>query len=85
MLTSKKFATKRDSSNWMPPSGEIVPIFLSKKWIEVTISLISESLFKITNEMEDTKSALKEAEALVERLRRHLAQLEGMHKILTKK
>jgi hypothetical protein len=45
----------------------------------------NEILFKITNEMEDTRGALKEAEALVERLRRHLAQLEGMHKILTKK
>ncbi len=45
----------------------------------------NEILFKITNEMEDTRGALKQAEALVERLRRHLAQLEGMHKILTKK
>jgi phosphoribosylaminoimidazole carboxylase (NCAIR synthetase) len=45
----------------------------------------NEILFKVTTEMEDTKNALKEAEALVERLRKHLAQLEGMHKILTKK
>jgi len=45
----------------------------------------NEILFKITTEMEDTRSALREAEALVERLKRHLSQLEGMHKILTKK
>jgi len=45
----------------------------------------NEILFKVTTEMEDTKNALKESEALVERLRKHLAQLEGMHKILTKK
>jgi hypothetical protein len=35
--------------------------------------------------MEDTRSALREAEGLVERLRKHLNQLEGIHKILTKK
>lgn len=45
----------------------------------------NEILFKVTNEMEDTKNALREAEALVERLRKHLDQLVGMHKILTKK
>ena len=45
----------------------------------------NEILFKVTNEMEDTRSALREAEALVDRLRKHLDQLVGMHKILTKK
>lgn len=45
----------------------------------------NEILFKVTTEMEDTKAALKEAEALVERLRKHLDQLVGMYKILTKK
>ncbi len=45
----------------------------------------NEILFKVTNEMEDTKSALREAEALVDRLRKHLDQLVGMYKILTKK
>ena len=45
----------------------------------------NEILFKITTEMEDTRGALKDAEALVERLRKHMAQLEGMYKILTKK
>ena len=45
----------------------------------------NEILFKVTNEMEDTRNALREAEALVERLRKHLDQLVGMHKILTKK
>jgi hypothetical protein len=45
----------------------------------------NEILFKITTEMEDTRAALKDAEALVERLRKHMAQLDGMYKILTKK
>ena len=45
----------------------------------------NEILFKITNEMEDTRNALREAEALADRLRKHLDQLVGMHKILTKK
>ena len=45
----------------------------------------NEILFKVTTEMEDTKNALREAEALVERLRKHLDQLVGMHKILTRK
>ena len=45
----------------------------------------NEILFKITTEMEDTQNALREAEALVERLKKHLSQLEGMHKILTRK
>ncbi len=45
----------------------------------------NEILFNVTTQMEDTRNALKEAEALVERLRKHMAQLEGIHKILTKK
>lgn len=45
----------------------------------------NEILFNVTTQMEDTRNSLKEAEALVERLRKHLNQLEGIHKILTKK
>jgi hypothetical protein len=44
----------------------------------------NEILFKVTSDIEDTKGALKEAEALVSRLKNHLAQLEGMYRILTK-
>ncbi len=45
----------------------------------------NEILFKVQVETEDTKNALRQAEQLVERLKKHLAQLEGLHRILTKK
>ena len=45
----------------------------------------NELLFKINTDMEDTKNALKQAEALVDRLRRRLDELQGMYRILTKK
>ena len=45
----------------------------------------NELLFKIQNDMEDTKNALKQAEELTNRLRRRLNELEGMYRILTKK
>lgn len=45
----------------------------------------NELLFKINADMEDTKNALKQAEALVDRLRRRLDELQGMYRILTKK
>ena len=45
----------------------------------------NETLFKVTVEMEDTKSALMQAERLVQRLKRHLTQLEELHRALTKK
>ena len=45
----------------------------------------NEILFKVTVEIEDTKTALKQAEQLVERLKKHLNQLEGLHRTLTKK
>ena len=45
----------------------------------------NEILFKVTVEIEDTKNALKQAEQLIERLKKHLNQLEGLHRILTKK
>lgn len=45
----------------------------------------NEILFKVTVEIEDTKSSLKQAEQLVERLKKHLNQLEGLYRILVKK
>ena len=45
----------------------------------------NEILFKINTDMEDTKSALKQAEALVARLKKRLDELQGMYRILTKK
>ena len=45
----------------------------------------NEMLFKVTTEIEDTRNALRQAEQLVARLKNRLDQLEGMHKILTKK
>jgi hypothetical protein len=45
----------------------------------------NEILFKVQVQMEDTRAELKKAEELVDRLKRHLSQLEGMHRILTKK
>ena len=41
-------------------------------------------LFEITTEMEDTANAVKQAEQLVQRLRKHLEQLKGLQRILTK-
>lgn len=45
----------------------------------------NEILFKVQVQMEDTRNELKKAEELVDRLKKHLSQLEGMHRILTKK
>ncbi|MBM3172163.1 MAG: hypothetical protein FJZ85_00285 [Chloroflexi bacterium] len=45
----------------------------------------NELLFKITTQIEDAKKALKQAEQLTERLRKRVAELEGMYRILTKK
>jgi phage gp29-like protein len=45
----------------------------------------NEILFKVTVEIEDTRNALKQAEQLVERLKKHLNQLDSLHRILTKK
>lgn len=41
-------------------------------------------LFEIVTELEDTESALKHAEQLVERLKKHLEQLKGLQKVLSK-
>lgn len=45
----------------------------------------NELLFKIQNDMEDVRNALKQAEQLADRLRKRLNELEGMYRILTKK
>lgn len=45
----------------------------------------NEMLFKITTQIEDAKNALKQAEQLTERLKKRVAELEGMYRILTKK
>ena len=44
----------------------------------------SRLLFDIVTELEDTESALKHAEQLVERLKKHLEQLKGLQKVLSK-
>ncbi len=44
----------------------------------------SETLFKITTEIEDTKNALNQVEQLAQRLRKHLERLGKLHQILSK-
>lgn len=44
----------------------------------------NELLFKITNQIEETKAKLKQAELLVERLRQSLRENEEMYKTLTR-
>jgi hypothetical protein len=43
-----------------------------------------EILFKVTTEMEDTQLALKKAEDLANRLKKHLQLLEGLQRLLQK-
>jgi hypothetical protein len=45
---------------------------------------LSRLLFEIATELEDTEDALKHAEQLVERLKKHLQQLRGLQKVLCK-
>ena len=45
----------------------------------------NEILFKVTTEMEDTRAALRQAEHLLERLKKHLSQLEALYSALTKR
>ena len=45
----------------------------------------NEILFKVQVQMEDTQNQLKQAEQLVDRLKKHLRELEGLHRTLTKK
>ena len=44
----------------------------------------NELLFSITNQIEETKSKLRQAEQLVERLRTSLREYEEMYKTLTR-
>jgi len=44
----------------------------------------SRLLFEITTEIEDTENALKQTEQLVQRLKKHLEQLRGLQRVLTK-
>lgn len=41
-------------------------------------------LFEIAAEIEDTETALKQAEQLVQRLKKHLEQLKGLQRVLSK-
>ena len=44
----------------------------------------SETLFKITTQIEDTENALRQAEQLVQRLKKHLEQLKSLQRVLSK-
>lgn len=41
-------------------------------------------LFELTTKIEDTENALKQAEHLVQRLKKHLEQLKGLQRVLSK-
>jgi len=44
----------------------------------------SEILFKVTTDIEDTENALKHVEQLAQRLKKHLEQLKGLQRVLSK-
>lgn len=44
----------------------------------------SEILFKVTTDIEDTENALKQTEQLAQRLKKHLEQLKGLQRVLSK-
>ena len=44
----------------------------------------SQLLFEIVTQIEDTENALKQAEQLVERIKKHLEQLKTLQKVLSK-
>ena len=44
----------------------------------------SRLLFEITTEIEDTENALRQTEQLAQRLKKHLEQLRGLQKVLSK-
>jgi hypothetical protein len=44
----------------------------------------NRALFRIATEMEDTEAALKQAEQLVQRLKKHLEELKGLQRVLSK-
>jgi len=44
----------------------------------------NEILFKVTTDIEDTENALKQAEQLIHRLKKHLEQLKSLQRVLSK-
>lgn len=44
----------------------------------------TELLFKLTTKIEDTRTALKQAEGLVNRLKKYLNQLQSLYQALSK-
>jgi len=44
----------------------------------------SEILFKVATDIEDTENALKHVEQLTRRLKKHLEQLKGLQRVLSK-
>jgi len=44
----------------------------------------NQLLFQIVAEIEDTESALKQTEQLILRLKKHLEQLKGLQRVLSK-
>ncbi|MCK4353621.1 MAG: hypothetical protein KAW83_00065 [Dehalococcoidia bacterium] len=44
----------------------------------------SEILFKVATDIEDSENALKQIEQLAQRLRKHLEQLKGLQRVLSK-
>lgn len=44
----------------------------------------NEILFKVTTDIEDTENALKQAEQLIQRLKKHLEQLKSLQRVLSK-
>ena len=73
---------KRDES-LSQMAGELGNLTDFTSWLEIS-ARHSEILFKLTTEIEDTTNALREAERLVERLKKHLKQLRELHRTLTK-
>lgn len=44
----------------------------------------SEILFKVATDIEDSENALKQIEQLAQRLKKHLEQLKGLQRVLSK-
>ena len=44
----------------------------------------SQVLFEIATEIEDTEGALRQAEQLIQRLKKHLEQLKDLQRVLSK-
>ncbi len=44
----------------------------------------SQILFEVATEIEDTENALRQTEQLTQRLKKHLEQLKGLQRVLSK-